>query len=100
MIYGKKLFLPEEYSNRYTGKIKLFSQLIFQIVLIRCFYIIREISEERKGWYNSRKLRHIFYLDCMTAYDGRMVFLNSLQHSIIQLGGRNFTRAVLINLEA
>ena len=57
------LFLPEEKPDRYTGKIKMLTHLIFEIILIGLFYIIREIVEEGKGWHGSRQLCHIFYLD-------------------------------------
>lgn len=42
------LFFPEEYSNRHTTEIKFFSQLVFKIILIRRFNIIRVVCKKRE----------------------------------------------------
>ena len=44
------LFFSKKKTNRYAGKIKVFSQFVFKIILIRQFYIIRIITEKCKSW--------------------------------------------------
>ena len=48
------LFFPEKNADRHPRKTKIFTELIFQIVFIGKFDIIRKIAEKGKGG-NSRR---------------------------------------------
>ena len=51
---GRFLFLAEEKPQRHSLKVKILSQLIFQVILIRLLDIIRIITEKSERRYMRR----------------------------------------------
>ena len=47
------LFFSKEHPYWYTAIIKILPQLIFEVIFIWRFNIVREIAEKRKGWNGS-----------------------------------------------
>src|SRR5437762_10934670 len=90
------LFFAKKQTNRNTFKVELFSQLIFQIIFVRLFNVIRKIAKKRKRRNRSRQLSDVFYFDGVTSHNRRVISLNSFQNRFIQFGSTDPFLAILI----
>ncbi len=72
------LFLPKKYSNRNALKIKIFPQLIFQIIFVRLLNIVWKITEKSKRWSDCGNLSYVLNFNRMTSYNRRVISFYSL----------------------
>src|SRR4030042_2732568 len=82
--YEPKLFLSEENLYRYTRKIEIFPDFIFQVPFIRVLHILRKITEKSKGRSMRWQLGHVFDLYEFALECRRRGILNRLQHDFVK----------------
>src|ERR1700748_1226294 len=91
-----KLFFPEEEPQGDAGEVEIFAQFVLQIIFVWLFDVVGIITEETKAGNLRRQLGHVFYLQRMASYYGRVIRSPGRQHHFVKLRRRYFPLTVLV----
>ena len=91
-----RLFLSHKKLNGNTGKIPVFPDLVFQVTFVSLFYILGQITIERKRGGVCRQLGNVFDFYGFAFRHGRRIRFYRLEHHPVEFGGLQLLCPVFI----